>query len=301
VREPDIPIQRTAARHMIFPAFNFACILILQVLGTFGHPVEDREVCVVGAGPAGIYAARLLQDEGYDVVVFEKSSVVGGKTVPPKSPSGTDIVRHLFTGNQSMATVGALLGQYNIPLTPYLLNNFTAYLGSNVINASSIQPSQAQLDAIATFLNLIAPTTDIYTLAESGNFDNVPAELQVSFREWLMNNGIQAVEPLLYRAVTNYGYGFFDSTPAIYVLKYLDFFSVQASLTSMFMLAPFHTLIEMMAADLDVRLNSEVTRIHPNVAGQSPAFVQVQNSPPTTCGTIKTFQIIFAVHGPARS
>lgn len=37
-------------------------------------------VCIVGTGPAGLVAATKLEAKGYDVVMFEKQSAVGGKS-----------------------------------------------------------------------------------------------------------------------------------------------------------------------------------------------------------------------------
>lgn len=36
-------------------------------------------VCIVGAGPAGLASAKVLEDKGKDVVIFEKKATVGGK------------------------------------------------------------------------------------------------------------------------------------------------------------------------------------------------------------------------------
>lgn len=36
-------------------------------------------VCIVGAGPSGLTAAKALEDKGREVVVFEKRATVGGK------------------------------------------------------------------------------------------------------------------------------------------------------------------------------------------------------------------------------
>lgn len=36
-------------------------------------------VCIVGAGPAGLTAARQLESKGKKVVMFEKQAAVGGK------------------------------------------------------------------------------------------------------------------------------------------------------------------------------------------------------------------------------
>jgi dimethylaniline monooxygenase (N-oxide forming) len=48
-------------------------------------PVEDsararrrKRVCVVGAGITGLAAAKVFQDDGFDVVVFEKEARIGG-------------------------------------------------------------------------------------------------------------------------------------------------------------------------------------------------------------------------------
>ena len=39
----------------------------------------DVDICVIGAGPAGIQAAYSAEARGYSVAVFEKNSYVGGK------------------------------------------------------------------------------------------------------------------------------------------------------------------------------------------------------------------------------
>ena len=36
-------------------------------------------VCIVGAGPAGLTAARKLEGKGYSTVIFDKQPEVGGK------------------------------------------------------------------------------------------------------------------------------------------------------------------------------------------------------------------------------
>src|SRR5918997_228927 len=37
-----------------------------------------KRVCVVGAGIAGLVTAKVLQEDGFDVVVFERDSSIGG-------------------------------------------------------------------------------------------------------------------------------------------------------------------------------------------------------------------------------
>ena len=51
---------------------------------TMPHVIEKtrgpkRKVVVVGAGPAGLEAARVAKSRGHDVVLFEKNDYVGGQ------------------------------------------------------------------------------------------------------------------------------------------------------------------------------------------------------------------------------
>ncbi|CAN1312403.1 Flavin-containing monooxygenase FMO GS-OX-like 9 [Linum perenne] len=47
---------------------------------SFDQPIQSRKVvCVIGAGPAGLVAARELRKEGHKVVVFEQKHDVGGQ------------------------------------------------------------------------------------------------------------------------------------------------------------------------------------------------------------------------------
>ena len=58
-------------------------------------PRKDENVCIVGAGPAGVDMALRLKDEGYSkITMFEKTSRVGGKSYDTKingiyRPQGT--------------------------------------------------------------------------------------------------------------------------------------------------------------------------------------------------------------------
>jgi phytoene dehydrogenase-like protein len=49
---------------------------------TQAPPDETLDVCVVGAGPAGIGAALALTDKGKTVALLEREAVAGGQTAP---------------------------------------------------------------------------------------------------------------------------------------------------------------------------------------------------------------------------
>lgn len=59
--------------------------VVLAAVPFAAAAVADRSygstapVCIVGAGPSGLTAAKALEDKGRKVVVFEKRNDVGGK------------------------------------------------------------------------------------------------------------------------------------------------------------------------------------------------------------------------------
>src|SRR5690349_24509144 len=46
------------------------------------------EVAIIGAGPAGLAAARYLRSEGFEPVVFEQGSTIGGQWSGDRAHSG---------------------------------------------------------------------------------------------------------------------------------------------------------------------------------------------------------------------
>jgi len=55
--------------------------LLLIFMSHYAHAFDvDVDVCVIGAGPAGVQAAYTAEAEGLSVAIFEKNANVGGKT-----------------------------------------------------------------------------------------------------------------------------------------------------------------------------------------------------------------------------
>eukprot|EP01091_Cochliopodium_minus_P000506 TRINITY_DN10462_c0_g1_i1.p1 TRINITY_DN10462_c0_g1~~TRINITY_DN10462_c0_g1_i1.p1 ORF type:complete len:501 (-),score=133.03 TRINITY_DN10462_c0_g1_i1:45-1547(-) len=56
--------------------FILFCLLLVCVFAGRGRRIRD--VCIIGAGASGMSSAVFLKDRGYDVLVLEKSSNIGG-------------------------------------------------------------------------------------------------------------------------------------------------------------------------------------------------------------------------------
>ena len=68
-------------------------------------PRQDENVCIVGAGPAGIDMALRLKDKGYSkITMFEKTGRVGGKSYDTNingvyRPQGTILITSEYFDN----------------------------------------------------------------------------------------------------------------------------------------------------------------------------------------------------------
>ncbi|WP_028042836.1 bilirubin reductase, long form [Candidatus Stoquefichus massiliensis] len=75
---------------------------------------EKKKVVVVGGGPAGLEAARVAKTKGYDVVLFEQETTLGGQLniacVPPRKSEMTRAI-HYLTNEMKELNVDLRLGQ----------------------------------------------------------------------------------------------------------------------------------------------------------------------------------------------
>jgi dimethylaniline monooxygenase (N-oxide forming) len=59
------------------------------VAGQYGQPERHgRRVCVIGAGIAGLVTAKVLRDDDFDVIVFDRSPTIGGVWAPSRTYPG---------------------------------------------------------------------------------------------------------------------------------------------------------------------------------------------------------------------
>ena len=83
---------------------------------------KPRKVMVVGAGPAGLEAARVAALRGHDVSIYEKAPKVGGQfdlaSVPPSKQEISKFIKFLYT---QVGKVGAKL-HLNTEVTPDLVD-----------------------------------------------------------------------------------------------------------------------------------------------------------------------------------
>ena len=78
---------------------------------------RDVDVLIIGAGASGLYAAALLQDSGYDVVVIEARHRVGGRLLSPTVDTGrVDLGATWYWANEPR--IGSLITSAGLPTFP---------------------------------------------------------------------------------------------------------------------------------------------------------------------------------------
>jgi len=165
----------------------------------------SRDVCISGGGPSGTYAAHLLQEKGYSVALFEKASMLGGKTVPIQD--GVKMFRHVLT--KDMTLVQSFIEKFGLEGEMVTRNNenvcsdeepytIKAVMRENMWEnmALGLDRPGASMDSIAmaaAAVRYVSIWNSYKDVIEQPNHDGVPEDLMKGASQWLEENGIQAI------------------------------------------------------------------------------------------------------------
>jgi NAD(P)-binding Rossmann-like domain len=230
-------------------------------------PVIVRDVCVIGGGGAGAYAAVRLREEGKSVVVIERSSKLGGHAETYRSsPSAApiDIGVQIFP---DLPIVHDYFDRFSVPLVS---NPSSGGSGTTVTvdfrtgqPLTAYSPSPAELgQALGTYLQLVSTRyafldANGYQLPTSGA---VLDELLLPFKDFAALHGLNALVPLFFQF--EQGYGSLLNTTALYVLKNLSASVIGGILGGSFVAPPtgVSSLYDAVADELgdDVLLSAKV-------------------------------------------
>ncbi|KAH8173260.1 flavin containing amine oxidoreductase domain-containing protein [Sarocladium implicatum] len=191
-----------------------------------GAAVAGREygtapVCIVGAGPSGLTAAKALENKGREVVIFEKRPDVGGKCQSHyKDGDFYPLGAVLFTNTPGYADTYELVESTGVsfqvvkPTEQWAYNPVT---GSAQLTTTSPEQALQLRTELARYTELwqsLAPT-----FSAPAYQDGVPAELAVPARDWFLANNLTAIAAFVNRAWGDFGYGPVTEVPALYILR----------------------------------------------------------------------------------
>ncbi|KAL3485481.1 hypothetical protein BJX62DRAFT_229495 [Aspergillus germanicus] len=246
-----------------------------------GPKVITRDICIIGGGASGTYAAVRLRELGHSVVLVEREDRLGGHTRTYYDPEGRPI------------DYGVWVFSNNTDAARYFehLNIATIYQDFTRISEGS------QRIDLRTGQRVPPPSGNLLLqypyLADGWDLpDPVPEDLLLSFRDFIERHNLGAAVETL----TLYLQGLGDvwDYPAAYVMKYFSFavlLGIQNGFTTSASLAN-EKLYEAAQAKLgdDVLLSSTVT-----AASRSDSGHSILVSTPEGKQLIQADKLIFAV------
>uniref|UniRef100_A0A6G6AC54 Putative amineoxidase n=1 Tax=Borely moumouvirus TaxID=2712067 RepID=A0A6G6AC54_9VIRU len=214
-----------------------ALFTIFSFYLTFANADSIRDVCVLGGGAAGSSASVFLKDNGYDVVLIERQSTLGGHCNtyyfdPPCGESvdwldyGVQLIINTTQlnvqgiGNWSINTedfVNRFVGpDSTLPLvspeTMVYVNMETGQLAIPNVNQTALQ------QALQTYYGLLYT----YPWVNDGLFTGkVPSELLMPFSDFATMFGLEPLAEILRAFGFNSGiaYGNYTNIPTVFMLN----------------------------------------------------------------------------------
>ena len=240
----------------------------------------NRRVAVVGGGPAGLTAAWTLHRAGVGgVTVFEAGASVGGKV---RSVQIDDRSYELgaYVVTQAYDTVLELTEA--VGLTDRLVQAPERYVidvaGAHGLRSFGdfLKDERGLAHGVLALFGWMQEMLEHRELYAPGLSQADPTELFVPFTEYEQEERVEAIGHLFRPVFCSLGYGYYEDTPAMYVLKFIDWAKVQIVLKSALGVKQdwprmfdcgFQELWRQVGERLDVRTNSPVTRISPTESG----------------------------------
>ena len=183
--------------------------------------IVTRDVCVIGGGSSGTYAAIGLRDRGKSVAIVEAQSVLGGHTNTYTDPATNETIDYGVVVFENTSVVTSYFGRFNIPLTTesnagdpslkeYYVDLTSGAKVSSYVPADPTTAFGAYAAQLAKYPFLNTPGWHLP--------NPVPADLLIPFGDFVKKYSLDGAV----FTINEYAQGFGDllSIPTVYVLKY---------------------------------------------------------------------------------
>jgi len=258
---------------------DFAKVGLAGAAGVaFGAPRiladEDRapraggpRIAVIGAGVAGLTAAHTLKRLGYaNVTVYERWVQPGGKVLTDHS-LGAPLELGAVFATDRYSTTAALAREVGAPTAPIGGNPPVLDEDGTLVPLREFAVRKHGATAVKGAMQQYRELADRHRVFERRGFAGLPPELFVSFQEFAEKNGLVPVADMFRAQAVTYGYAFFETIPALYMLKGLELVD-----TDQFFLFPlgYQDLWIRVASGLDVRCSAAVTAVRRRAGPNGP-------------------------------
>ncbi|RSM77322.1 FAD-dependent oxidoreductase [Kibdelosporangium aridum] len=271
-----------------------AAVIVTPQAHASGSRVIERDVCVIGGGASGSYAAVRLRDLGRSVVLVERKGRLGGHTETFHDPVTGGTVDVGVAGYHDIPLVRHHFGRFDVPLQFSRTDPSTIRFADHRTGLPVDNYRMPPVSRLSEYANVL----EQYPYLEDGPDlpDPVPAELVAPFTDLMAKHGFADLAPFLY--LVSQGRSDLFDLPALYEMKYLNGPAVHAMLTGTTVTTSRRNnseLYEKITTFLgdDVLLNATLTGVSRDRAG-----VRVLLRTPHGPATIRARRLVVTVPPP---
>ncbi|SDY47046.1 Cytochrome P450 [Amycolatopsis xylanica] len=231
-----------------------------------GHSTEDspkRTIAVIGAGPAGLSAARELERAGHRAIVLEALPEVGGKCESVDiDDRAYDLGGHVCTTQYAnVAQLAAELGMPTEDTTPHRVYD---------LDDGEAKPQSTAFFRRETFGKYAELRDRLFPQIAEPGLAHSARSLAQPVSQWLTEQGLESLAESLGIGYTSAGYGYLaGDLPALYFVKYAEMTGLLSAKPELLghtgsftILGGFKGLWEKVAAQLsDVRCGTTISAI----------------------------------------
>ena len=262
------------------------------------NDIITRDVCVIGGGSSGTYAAVRLRDMNQSVVIIERKNRLGGNTetyTDPATQVKIDIGVQIF---HNISIVTSYFARFGIPLTtvdltvPGQVTQYVDFRTGALVNGYSPSDPTAALGAYAAQLANYPYLNSGFQLPTP-----VPSDLVLPFGEFITKYDISAAVNTIF----DFGEGIGDllSIPTLYVMKLIGLPTFEAIETGFLTTAAhdnsaiYEKIQALLLSQNALLLESHIVATDRTNTGDG--FVKIVVSTPSGLKLIKAKKIVLSI------
>jgi predicted NAD/FAD-dependent oxidoreductase len=288
-KEKTMPRLRSSASLALIVGLVAGCGGAVDGTGsaTTGLGFRGRKaarIAVVGAGPSGLTAAYTLQQLGYqNVTVFDKNDYVGGKVRSYHNGSKITELGAVFA-SPDYTLVLNLANKFNIPYVTQTTSQLIVDEQGNKLAPQAFLTSRYSLPQILAATVAYGAALTLFSGDQNNGFAWQLPDLYLPFDQFAAKYGFTPIAELIKAVMIGFGYGFYETTPAIYYMKLMPWLvkigGPQGLQSATYYSFPtgYQSLWQAVAQTLNVKLNSEVTSITRNPLSANPIHLVVNHA-----------------------
>ena len=257
-----------------------------------------RDICVIGGGSSGTYAAVRLRDMNQSIVIVEREDRLGGNTqtyTDPTTQIKIDIGVQVF---HNTTIVTNYFARFGIPLTTAELTTPGATTEYIDFRTGAIVNGYSSIDPTSAFGAYAAQLANHPYLSSGLELPNpVPSDLVMPFGEFIAKYDISAAVSTIFGFAE--GIGDLLSIPSLYVMKLIGLSTLEAIETG-FLTTAAHDNSAIYREIQSLLLSTDALLLQSHIIATdrtncSDGFVKIAVSTPSGPKLIKAKKVVVAI------